>query len=114
MSKPVLSYLGETKLALGPAENVEGHPWRRAEPDGIVWLVLDCADTSTNTISEVVLEGLNAEVEALEKSSPKAVVLRSAKKNGFAAGADINGFREMTGDGAVDMLRKGAEVLDRF
>ena len=114
MSKPVLSYFGETKLALGPAENVEGHPWRRAEADGIVWLVLDCADTSTNTISEVVLEGLNAEVEALEKSSPKAVVLRSAKKNGFAAGADINGFREMTGDGAVDMPRKGAEVLDRF
>lgn len=114
MSKPVLSYLGETKLALGPAENVAGHPWRRAEADGVVWLVLDCADTSTNTISEAVLEGLNAELEALEKSSPKAVVLRSAKKNGFAAGADINGFREMTGDGAVDMLRKGAEVLDRF
>ena len=58
MSKPVLSYLGETKLALGPVENVEGHPWRGAEADGIVWLVLDCADTSTNTISEVVLEGL--------------------------------------------------------
>ena len=114
MSKPVLSYLGETKLALGPAGSAEGHPWRKAEADGVVWLVLDCADTSTNTISAAVLEGLNAEVEALEKSPPRAVVIRSAKKNGFAAGADINGFREMTGDGTVDMLKQGAEVLDRF
>ena len=34
MTGPVLTYLGETKLELGPAEGMEGHPWRRAEADG--------------------------------------------------------------------------------
>lgn len=112
MTRPVLSFLGDTKLELGPCEAAGSHPWRRGEADGVVWLVLDCDGSSTNTISAGVIEALKTEVDLLAKAPPRAVVIRSAKKNGFAAGADINGFREMTGDGAADLLKQGHDVLD--
>lgn len=114
MSRPVLSHLGETKLELGPVEEVQAHPWRRGQANGIVWLVLDCEGTSTNTISRDVLEALDREVCALEEATPKAVVIRSAKQNGFAAGADISGFCELSDEGAVDLLKEGHAVLDRL
>lgn len=112
MTRPVLSFLGDTKLELGPCEAAGSHPWRRGEADGVVWLVLDCDGSSTNTISAGVIEALKTEVDALAKAPPKAVVIRSAKTNGFAAGADINDFRDMIGDGAADLLKQGHDVLD--
>ena len=107
MTGPVIDFLGETKLELGPAEDSEGRPWRRGQADGILWLALDCEGTSTNTISEDVIEALDTELRALEQSAPKALVIRSAKAGGFAAGADIRGFREMSETGAAELLRKG-------
>ncbi|WCR10664.1 enoyl-CoA hydratase/isomerase family protein [Paracoccus stylophorae] len=114
MTGPVLTYLGETKLELGPAEGMEGHPWRRAEADGIVWLVLDCQGSAVNTISEPVIRGLQDHVAALEASPPRGVVIRSAKQGGLAAGADIGSFAGMSDQGAADLLRQGHEVLDRL
>jgi 3-hydroxyacyl-CoA dehydrogenase / enoyl-CoA hydratase / 3-hydroxybutyryl-CoA epimerase len=112
MTRPVLSFLGEARLELGPVESAGTHPWRRGEADGVVWLVFDCDGTSTNTISAAVIEALKIEIDTLAKAPPKAVVIRSAKTNGFAAGADINGFRDMTGEGAADLLSQGHAVLD--
>jgi len=114
MAGPVLTHLGETKLELRPVEDVAGHPWRRGEADGIVWLALDCEDTGTNTISRDVIERLEEEIAKLEQETPKAVVIRSAKQGGFAAGADIEGFEDMSDAGAADLLRQGHKVLDRF
>lgn len=104
MTGPVLKYLGETKLELGPATK-EAHPWRRGESDGVVWLVLDCEGKSVNTVSRDVIEGLARELDDLEENVPKGVVIRSAKIAGFAAGADINGFDDMAGEGAADLLK---------
>ena len=42
------------------------------------------------------------------------MVIRSAKETGFAAGADITGFQEMSEDGAEGLLRQGHDVLDRL
>lgn len=113
MIGPVLQYLGETKLELGPATE-PSHPWRRGEEEGVVWLVLDCAGKSVNTISREVIEGLAAELDRLEDTTPRGLVIRSAKPAGFAAGADIDGFEDMAADGAADLLRQGHEVLDRL
>ncbi|MEY8842323.1 fatty-acid oxidation protein subunit alpha, partial [Cribrihabitans sp. XS_ASV171] len=112
MTGPVLAHLGETKLELGPTEEVHTHPWRRAEADGVIWLVLDCEGSSTNTVSRAVIEGLEAELTTLEENTPHAVVIRSAKPGGFAAGADIGGFEEMGEEGAADLLKQGHKVLD--
>ena len=110
---PVLRHLEETALELGPAEP-GGGPWRRGISDGIVWLVLDRQGSSVNTVSQDVIEALEAEIAALEQDTPRAVVIRSAKTAGFAAGADISGFDRMSDAGAADLLRRGHGVLDRL
>ncbi len=116
MTGPVLTFLGETKLELGPTEGLAPKDnWRSAtDADGVAWLVLDVVDSGTNTISAEVIRELEAHVARLEMATPKAVVIRSAKLKGFAAGADISGFADMADDGAADLLKQGHDVLDRL
>lgn len=114
MTGHTLEFLGETKLELGPVGNAEGN-WRTGRDDaGSLWLVLDKRDTGTNTISEDVIRELDGHVQAAEADLPKAVVIRSAKASGFAAGADIASFEAMTGENAVGLLRQAHDVLDRI
>ncbi|MCW1933679.1 3-hydroxyacyl-CoA dehydrogenase NAD-binding domain-containing protein [Pararhodobacter zhoushanensis] len=113
MTGPVLQHLGTTKLELGPVGPGDG-PWRRGEADGIVWLVLDRADAAVNTVDRSVMTGLTAELDTLERTPPRAVVIRSGKLAGFAAGADITDFDAMSADGAADLLHQGHDVLDRL
>lgn len=114
---PELShYLGETWLELGPARDTvrDGH-WRMArDPEGIVWLALDRPGTETNTVSAETLEGLADLVDALESDLPKACVIRSAKRGGFAAGADVNDLAELAEGEVEGLLRRGHAVLDRL
>lgn len=110
---PVLRHLGETRLELGPVDQGEA-PWRRGDDDGIVWLVLERADAPVNTVSPDVIQGLADELDRLERDLPRAVVIRSGKTAGFAAGADITSFDDMSNDGAADLLRQGHAVLDRL
>lgn len=114
MTGHVLEFLGETKLELGPVGESDGI-WRTGRDDaGVVWLVLDKQDTSTNTISQDVIRTLDSHIKALEADLPSALVIRSAKESGFAAGADISGFEAMTDDGAADLLKQAHGVLDRI
>ncbi|WP_322867973.1 3-hydroxyacyl-CoA dehydrogenase NAD-binding domain-containing protein [Aquicoccus sp. G2-2] len=114
MTGHVLEFLGETKLELGAATAREGN-WRAGrDADGILWLALDREGAGTNTISEDVIRELEAHIAAAETDLPKALVIRSAKTSGFAAGADITGFDAMSDDGAADLLQQGHDVLDRI
>ncbi len=114
MTGPVLKYLGETKLELGAAGDRDGN-WRTGrDEDGILWLALDKQDTGTNTISEDVIRELDGHIGAAERDMPKALVIRSAKQSGFAAGADIGSFDAMSDNGAADLLKQGHSVLDRI
>lgn len=114
MTGHVLEFLGETKLELGGATRREGN-WRAGrDGDGILWLALDKADSGTNTISEEVIRELEGHVAAAEADLPKALVIRSAKPGGFAAGADIGSFDAMSDGGAEEMLKQGHAVLDRI
>ncbi|MEX3316669.1 3-hydroxyacyl-CoA dehydrogenase NAD-binding domain-containing protein [Sulfitobacter sp. PS-8MA] len=114
MTGHVLKHLGETKLELGPLGGREGN-WRSGrDAAGVLWLALDKADSGTNTISGDVLRELETHVTAAEAELPRAVVLRSAKTGGFAAGADITSFDRMGDEGAADLLMQGHAVLDRL
>ncbi len=114
MTGPVLAFLGETKLELGAAVKQLGN-WRTGRDDnGVLWLVLDQKDTGTNTISEDVIRELDGHIKAAENHLPVALVIRSAKQSGFAAGADITSFDAMSDEGAVDLLKQGHGVLDRI
>jgi 3-hydroxyacyl-CoA dehydrogenase/enoyl-CoA hydratase/3-hydroxybutyryl-CoA epimerase len=109
-----LEFLGETKLELGGAGTREGN-WRVGrDADGILWLVLDRKDAGINTISEEVIRELDGHISAAEADLPAALVIRSGKPVGFAAGADITGFDAMTETGAAEMLEQGHGVLDRI
>jgi len=114
MTEPVLEFLGDMKLELGAAGDPDAN-WRTGRnADDILWLALDKKDTGTNTISEDVIRELNAHIATAEKDMPKALVIRSAKQSGFAAGADIGSFDAMSDEGATDLLQQGHDVLDRI
>lgn len=113
----VVTRIGETPLELGPARNATNDgPWRLArDEDSIAWLVLDHGDGSVNTIGRDVLEGLDSALDDLEDEPPKALVIRSAKRAGFAAGADINELKAMEDDEEIaGLLREGLRVLERL
>ncbi len=114
MTGHVLKHLGETKLELGPLDKRDGN-WRGGrDATGVLWLALDKVDSGTNTITGDVLRELETHVAVAEANLPRAVVLRSAKSGGFAAGADITSFDRMSDEGAAELLTQGHAVLDRL
>ncbi len=122
-AKPALAILGKRNLELGPfavdATPQETDPWThwrmRTDPDGIVWLLFDKKDAGANTLSEDVLAELNDVLGKLERDSPRAVVIRSAKPAGFVAGADIAQFRGVSDVAELEMLlKRGHAVFDRL
>src|ERR1700686_856370 len=122
-SKPTLAILGKRDIELGPFVIGEGEPepspwahWQlRTDEDGIAWLLFDKKDSSANTLSEDVLTELNAVLEKIERDHPRGLVIRSAKRSGFIAGADIAQFRGVTDPAPIEAtLTRGHAVLDRL
>ncbi|HKU15284.1 MAG TPA: 3-hydroxyacyl-CoA dehydrogenase NAD-binding domain-containing protein [Steroidobacteraceae bacterium] len=89
--------------------------WRLAtDADGVAWLALDKAGTSTNSLSREVMEELDVLLTELVRSLPKALVVASAKR-GFIAGADIKEFLGIRSpDQAYELIRRGQQVLDKL
>src|SRR5262245_38834489 len=119
----VWTILAPRDLELGPfaqGSAVEStSPWKHwkiaASEDGIAWLVLDKAGASANTLNEEVLTELDSVLTSLERDPPKGLVLRSAKRSGFIAGADIGEFKNMTDAAAVETrLTEANAVVDRL
>lgn len=85
------------------------------DKDGIVWLTLDKAGSSTNILSRDVLSELHDVVAMLERDRPRGVVLRSGKQNGFIAGADIKEFTTFKNpDDAFSQVRPAQKLFDRI
>ena len=83
--------------------------------DGALVLSLDRADASVNALSQQVLFELGEIVERLGIDPPRAVVFRSAKANGFIAGADIREFQQFDAKGTVgDAIFRGQQVFQRI
>ena len=82
---------------------------------GIGWLVLDVPDRSTNTLSSAVLTELATQVDAIAAKPPRGLVVRSGKRSGFIAGADINEFTQLRSEAeALVMVRRGQQICDRI
>jgi 3-hydroxyacyl-CoA dehydrogenase/enoyl-CoA hydratase/3-hydroxybutyryl-CoA epimerase len=85
------------------------------DADGIAWLAFDKAGTSTNTLSADVFEELRAVLAELAATPPKGLVIRSAKENGFIAGADIDGFTQLkTVDDAIALVKRGWDAYNEL
>jgi 3-hydroxyacyl-CoA dehydrogenase/enoyl-CoA hydratase/3-hydroxybutyryl-CoA epimerase len=94
----------------------EARHWRlERDDDGVAWLILDRAEASANSLSREVMEELNGLIQTLEASPPRALIVTSAKKRGFIAGADIKEFVGIeTPAQAYELIREGQRVLDRL
>ena len=85
------------------------------DADGVAWLLFDREGASANTLSADLIEELDKVLAELEGQRPTGLVIRSAKKSGFIAGADVNEFRGATDPGAVETeIGRAHAVIDRL
>src|SRR5690349_21662967 len=83
--------------------------------DGIVILSFDRANASVNTLARAVLDELSEIIERLSIEPPKGVIVRSAKRSGFVAGADIKEFERYEKSGStLDAIENGQRVFERL
>ena len=113
-----MNVLGDRVLELGPKPDAEG-PYKNfrltRDGDGVAWLLFDREGTSANTLSADLIEELSKILSELETARPTGLVIRSAKKSGFIAGADVNAFRGATDVAAVEAeIGRAHAVIDRL
>lgn len=113
-----MNVLGDRVLELGPEPDAE-RPYKNfrltRDGDGVAWLLFDREGTSANTLSADLIEELSKVLSELETARPTGLVIRSAKKSGFIAGADVNAFRGATDVAAVEAeIGRAHAVIDRL
>lgn len=81
--------------------------WRIQTAEDICQLTLDKPGSKQNVLSAAVIAELDSALAEIEQAAPKAVLIRSAKANGFIAGADVGEFT------AIESERRGLEMLAR-
>jgi 3-hydroxyacyl-CoA dehydrogenase / enoyl-CoA hydratase / 3-hydroxybutyryl-CoA epimerase len=85
------------------------------DEEGIAWLTFDKPGTSANVLSANVLMELDELLAGLERDRPRGVVVVSAKKSGFVAGADIKEFTGLSDEAAgYQLIRRGQQVFARL
>ena len=83
--------------------------------DRIAWLCLDKAGTSTNVLSQSVMQELSDALDLLDKDPPLGLVLYSGKENGFVYGADITEFPALSKRAdALELTRQGLALFARL
>ncbi|MGH6740968.1 MAG: 3-hydroxyacyl-CoA dehydrogenase NAD-binding domain-containing protein [Bradyrhizobium sp.] len=118
MESKVLDVLDDRVLELGPkldAANPYRHFKLSRDADGIAWLLFDREGASANTLSSDVMEEFDRILGELESQRPAGLVIRSAKKSGFIAGADVNEFRGATDPQMVETtISRAHAIIDRL
>jgi 3-hydroxyacyl-CoA dehydrogenase/enoyl-CoA hydratase/3-hydroxybutyryl-CoA epimerase len=118
MDSKIMDVLADRVLTLGPkpdAASAYRHFKLTRDADGVAWLLFDREGASANTLSADVIEELDKVLAALEGERPAGLVIRSAKKSGFIAGADVNEFRGASDPGAVETaIGRAHAVIDRL
>jgi 3-hydroxyacyl-CoA dehydrogenase/enoyl-CoA hydratase/3-hydroxybutyryl-CoA epimerase len=118
MESRIMNALADRVLELGPKPEASS-PYRHfkltRDGDGIAWLLFDREGASANTLSADVMEEFDSVLSALESQRPTGLVVRSAKKSGFIAGADVNEFRGAADPQAVETaIGRAHAVIDRL
>jgi len=97
--------------------NTEYKHWQmQIDDDSVIWLALDKQDEAVNTINPDVLDELEHIIsEAEQNHSLKGVIIYSAKKSGFVAGADVKLFHDEASPESIDhFIRRGQEVFAKL
>ncbi|UVO27468.1 3-hydroxyacyl-CoA dehydrogenase NAD-binding domain-containing protein [Bradyrhizobium arachidis] len=117
MESKIMDAIGDRALELGPKPEagLYRHFKLTRDADGVAWLLFDRDGASANTLSAEVIEELDKVLAGIEADRPAGLVIRSAKKSGFIAGADVNEFRGATDPQMVEAGIRGAHaVIDRL
>jgi 3-hydroxyacyl-CoA dehydrogenase/enoyl-CoA hydratase/3-hydroxybutyryl-CoA epimerase len=123
MAQKVWDTLAPRNLELGPLAAPDDaktpSPWRhwklKADADGIAWLIIDKQGAGANTLSEDVIAELDDVLSTIEREPPKGLVIRSAKRSGFIAGADIGEFRDPAKTNDIEArLNTAHTIIDRL
>lgn len=81
----------------------------------VAWLQFDHADTDTNVLSSDALNELDDLIQSLPDEHPSRLVISSAKKNGFCAGANVEEFTRIEDyQQAYDYIRSVQKIFDRI
>ena len=85
------------------------------DAQSLLWVTLDKAGASTNTLSGEVLEEFDKVLDQALSMSPKGMVIRSGKSSGFIAGADIEEFLDIkNGADALRMVKRGWDPFNKL
>ncbi|MSQ52566.1 MAG: crotonase [Betaproteobacteria bacterium] len=85
------------------------------DAQGLLWVTLDKAGASTNTLSGEVLEEFDKVLDEAASIAPKGMVIRSGKPSGFIAGADIEEFLDIkSGADALRMVKRGWDPFNKL
>ena len=85
------------------------------DADRIAWLTCDMPGSSTNVLSATVIQDLAAALTQAAAQKPVGLVLCSAKRSGFIAGADIKEFVDIrTPEEGYALVRAGQTVFDQL
>jgi 3-hydroxyacyl-CoA dehydrogenase/enoyl-CoA hydratase/3-hydroxybutyryl-CoA epimerase len=118
MDSKIMDVLADRVLTLGPepdAASAYRHFKLTRDADGVAWRLFDREGASANTLSADVIEEFDRVLAALESERPAGLVIRSAKKSGFIAGADVNEFRGASDPRAVETaIGRAHAVVNRL
>lgn len=89
------------------------------ESRGIFWLIINKEGSSVNSINRSVLKELETVLDSLVNDKKfNAVVIRSGKKTGFVAGADLQQLSDLESSTAIDvakdMIAMGQRVFNKL
>ncbi|MDP9089026.1 MAG: 3-hydroxyacyl-CoA dehydrogenase NAD-binding domain-containing protein [Pseudomonadota bacterium] len=85
------------------------------DADRIAWLTCDMRDASTNILSADVVRELASILAEISALRPVGMVVQSAKRNGFIAGADIKEFVKIgTPAQGYELVRAAQAVLQEL
>ncbi len=85
------------------------------DSEGIAWLSIDKQGGEANVLSEPMLEGLDEVIVEIAQSHPRGLVIQSAKRGGFIAGADVKAFAGIDDAAwAERYIRRVHEILQRI
>lgn len=85
------------------------------EQDGLAWLTLDREGAAANALSAEVMAELGQALDELDKTPPKALIIRSGKAAGFIAGADIEEFTQLdSAEKAKALVERGWNLFNRL
>ena len=92
--------------------------WRIEKKDGLINLYFDRRDSKVNSLNTESMEELNDVLDCIEENdlnNIKALLIKSGKKTGFIAGADITEFNSFADLDTVDaVLKRGHKAFAKL